>query len=72
MASELNVNKTQILLNSVVFSNSLPDFWNPGIDKLTYDALKDYCSGLGIDLLVLICFKEETHKNFELNNCTHL
>ena len=41
MASDLNVNKTQILLNSVVFSNSLPDFWNPGTDKLTYGVLNE-------------------------------
>ena len=41
MASELNVSKTQILLNSVVFANSLPDFWNPGTDKLTYDVLNE-------------------------------
>ena len=41
MASKLNVNKTQILLNSVVFSNSLPDFWNPGTDKLTYGVLNE-------------------------------
>ena len=41
MASDLNVNKTQILLNSVAFSNSLPEFWNPGTDKLTYNALNE-------------------------------
>ena len=41
MASELNVNKTQILFNSVVFSNSLPDFRNPGTDKLTYGVLNE-------------------------------
>ena len=39
MASNLNVNKTQILLNSVVFFNSLPNVWNPGADKLTYGVL---------------------------------
>ena len=36
MASNPNGNKAQILLNSVVFSNYLPDFWNPGTDKLTH------------------------------------
>ena len=41
MASELNVNKTQIILNSVVFSNPLPDFWNPGTDKFTYGVLNE-------------------------------
>ena len=41
MTSELNVNKTQILLNSVVFSNSLPDFWNPDTDKLTHGVLNE-------------------------------
>ena len=43
MASELNVNKmqTQILFNSVVFSNSLPDFWNPGTDKLKNSVLNE-------------------------------
>ena len=42
MASELNINKTQKLLNSVVFSNSLPDFWNPDTDKLTYGVLNEF------------------------------
>ena len=38
MASNLNVNKTQILLNS---ANSLSDFCNPGTDNLTYGVLNE-------------------------------
>ena len=41
MASELNVNKTQILLNPVIFSHSLLDFWNPGTYKLAYGVLNE-------------------------------
>ena len=41
MASNLNVKKPQIFLNSVVFSNSLPDFWNPGTNKLTCSVLNE-------------------------------
>ena len=38
-------------------------------DYVVVPVLGDYCSGLDIDLkTVHLCLKEETHKNFELNN----
>ena len=40
IASELKKTKHRsFVLNSVVFSNSLSDFWDPGTDKLTYGIL---------------------------------
>ena len=36
MAAESKVNKWQNLLNCVIFSKSLPDFWNPCVDRVTY------------------------------------
>ena len=36
MAAESNVNKWQNLLNCVIFSKSLPDFWDPCVDRVTY------------------------------------
>ena len=38
-------------------------------DNVVVPVVGDYCSGLGIDLNTIhLCLKEETHKNFELNN----
>ena len=36
MAAVLDVNKAEVLIQSVVESNSLPDFWNPNVDKANY------------------------------------
>ena len=41
MAAVLDVNKAEALIQSVVESNSLPDFWNPNVDKVTYYILNE-------------------------------
>ena len=38
-------------------------------NDVVFTVVADYCSGLRIDLNTIhLCLKEETHKNFELNN----
>ena len=59
MASELNVNKTQILLNSFAFSNSLTDFWN------------EWCSAVIKTATLLLCGRDissEIKNAFNLKN----
>ena len=41
MAAESNVNKWQNLLNCVIFSKSLPDFWDPCVDRVTYGLINE-------------------------------
>ena len=41
MAAESNVNKWQNLLNCVTFSKSLPDFWDPCVDIVTYGLINE-------------------------------
>ena len=41
MATALDVNKAEALIQSVVESNSLSDFWNPSVDKVTYYILNE-------------------------------
>ena len=37
-------------------------------DNVVVPVVGDYCSGLGIDLsTILLCLKEETHENFQIN-----
>ena len=41
MAAESDVNKWQNLLNCVIFSKSLPDFWDPCVDRVTYGLINE-------------------------------
>ena len=41
MAAESHVNKWQNLLNCVIFSKSLPDFWDPCVDRVTYRLINE-------------------------------
>ena len=41
MAAVLDVNKAEALIQSFVESNSLPDFWNPNVGKVTYYILNE-------------------------------
>ena len=41
MAAESNVNKWQNLLNCVIFSKSLSDFWDPCVDRVTYGLINE-------------------------------
>ena len=41
MAAVLDVNKAKALIQSVVESNYLPDFWNPNVDKVIYYILNE-------------------------------
>ena len=41
MAAESGVNKWQNLLNCVIFSESLPDFSDPFVDRVTYGLIKE-------------------------------
>ena len=41
MAAESDVNKWQNLLNCVIFSKSLPDFWDPCLDSVAYGLINE-------------------------------
>ena len=41
MAAESEVNKWQNLLNCVIFSKSLSDFWDPCVDRVTYGLINE-------------------------------
>ena len=54
MAAVLDVNKAEALIQSVVESNSLPDFWNPNVDKVTYYILNELFDFIDKKVLVLL------------------
>ena len=54
MAVALDVNKAKAFIQSVVESNSLPDFWNPNIDKVTYYILNELFDFIDKKVLVLL------------------
>ena len=41
MAAESNVKTCQNLLNCVIFSKSLPDFWDPCVNRVTFGLINE-------------------------------
>ena len=70
MAAESDVNKWQNLLNCLIFSKSLPDFWNPCIDRVTYSLINvlfniidqnNHSSSVIKPSILLLCGKDDVY-----------